>query len=144
MIRKMNKKDIPNILNLWLETNLEAHSFIDNAYFVSNVNNVKEELSDAIVYVYEENEEIIGFIGLEDNYIAGIFIDSKYQGKGIGNELLSKVKEIDENLTLKVYAKNEKALNFYKKQGFIIVHEVLDEVNNEKELVMVYTTKKQA
>ena len=33
MIRKMEEKDISDVLQIWLETNIKAHSFIDKEYW---------------------------------------------------------------------------------------------------------------
>ena len=41
-----------------------------------------------------------------------------------------------DSLTLKVYQKNINAINFYKKSGFIIVNENIDESTNEVEYIM--------
>lgn len=32
MIRKMEEKDISDVMQIWLETNIKAHSFIEKAY----------------------------------------------------------------------------------------------------------------
>ncbi|MFV0503559.1 MAG: GNAT family N-acetyltransferase, partial [Lachnospirales bacterium] len=56
--------------------------------------------------------------------------------KGIGKELLSYVKSRHNKLDLKVYDKNKRAINFYLKEGFIIIREEIDENNNEIELRM--------
>ncbi len=38
-------------------------------------------------------ENIVGFIGINENYIEGIFIDTNNQCKGIGTSLLNKSKK---------------------------------------------------
>ena len=58
MIRKMEEKDISDVLQIWLETNIKAHSFIDKEYWTGNYEMVKQILPEAEVYVYEENKEI--------------------------------------------------------------------------------------
>ena len=64
-------------------------------------------IPEAEVFVAEENEEIQGFIGLTDTYIAGIFVKAKEQSKGIGTELLRTVMKLKDQLQLKVYKKNK-------------------------------------
>ena len=59
----------------------------------NNYNYVKEILPNAEIYVYVLKENIVGFIGINENYIEGIFIDTNNQCKGIGTSLLNKVKE---------------------------------------------------
>lgn len=85
-------------------------------------------MPNAEIYVYILKEGIVGFIGLNENYIEGIFVDTNNQCNGIGTSLLNKIKENRNNLTLSVYKKNIKAINFYKKNGFIITSENIDEI----------------
>ena len=74
MIRALQKADINRVVDIWLNTNLKAHSFISAQYWESNYELVKEMLSQAEVYVYEDGQKIQGFIGLSDKYIEGIFV----------------------------------------------------------------------
>ena len=88
--------------------------------------------------MYIENDKIEGFIGINEDYIEGIFVNSNYQNKGIGTALLNKAKEAKEELTLNVYEKNRKAIKFYEKNGFKIVKEAVDKETNEKEFRMIW------
>ena len=36
MIRKFNEKDLHAVMELWLESNIEAHDFIDSRYWKEN------------------------------------------------------------------------------------------------------------
>ncbi len=45
-------------------------------------------------------------------------MDRAARSQGIGTRLLDRVKENHDTLTLKVYAKNERALRFYERAGF--------------------------
>lgn len=138
MIRKFEENDLTDIMNLWLDTNISAHDFIPEDYWKNNFEMVKEILPQAEVYVFEEETDgkIVGFVGLTDNYIAGIFVRNDYQAKGIGSQLLDYIKEIKPSLKLSVYEKNISAIEFYKKADFVIESENIDEDNNEKEFVM--------
>ena len=91
MIRELEELDIDNIMKIWLETNLSTHDFIPKDYWKENYDFVKEVLPDATVFIYEDNDEIKGFIGIVDeSYIAGLFVSNKYQNEGIGSKLLEK------------------------------------------------------
>lgn len=136
MIRDFRKEDIDKVMQLWLNTNIQAHSFIDDKYWQDNFKDVKEMMPQATIYVYEENGEIQAFIGLMEGFIAGIFVASDFQSKGIGKLLLDYSKEKNKELSLCVYKKNNRALNFYLKEGFTISTEQVDENTNEEEYVM--------
>lgn len=72
MIRKLRKTDINRVADIWLKTNLKAHSFIPEQYWISNDERVKEMLPQAEVYVYEDDKMIHGFLGVRDEYIEGM------------------------------------------------------------------------
>ena len=136
MIRKLRKTDINRVADIWLKTNLKAHSFISEQYWISNYEFVKEMLLQAEVYVYEDDKMIQGFIGINDEYIEGIFVSDEMQSRGIGRILLDYIKDKKDRLQLKVYQKNVRAMSFYQREGFTIQSEEMDEFTREKEYVM--------
>lgn len=138
MIRKFEKNDINPVMQIWKNENIKAHKFISKEYWKNNYNYVKEILPNAEIYVYVLKENIVGFIGINENYIEGIFIDTNNQCKEIGTSLLNKVKENRDNLTLSVYKKNINAINFYKKNDFIITSENIDKDTAEIEYTMTW------
>ena len=138
MIRELRKVDINKVADIWLDTNIKAHNFIPAEYWKSNFRSVKEALLLAEVYVYEYDTEIQGFIGLNDEYMEGIFVRDEMQSQGIGKLLLNFVKEKKTKLYLNVYQKNTRAIHFYQREGFEIQREGLDEVTGEKDYVMVW------
>lgn len=136
MIRKMKNIDINRVADIWLKTNLKAHYFISEQYWTSNYELVKEMMSQAEVYVYEDDKMIQGFIGINDEYIEGIFVSDEMQSRGIGKMLLDYIKDKKDRLQLKVYQKNVGAMSFYQREGFTIQSESMDEFTREKEYVM--------
>lgn len=136
MIRKLQKVDINRVADIWLKTNLKAHFFIPEQYWISNYEFVKEMLPQAEVYVYEDDKMIQGFIGVSDEYIEGIFVSDEMQSCGIGKMLLDYIKDKKDRLQLKVYQKNVRAMSFYQREGFTIQSESMDEFTREKEYVM--------
>ena len=138
MIRELQRDDINKVADIWLDTNIKAHNFIPDEYWKSNFKSVKEALLLAEVYVYEYDTEIQGFIGLNDEYMEGIFVRDEMQSQGIGKLLLNFVKEKKTKLYLNVYQKNTRAIHFYQREGFEIQREGLDEVTGEKDYVMVW------
>ena len=136
MIRKLQKVDINRVADIGLTTNLKAHFFISEQYWISNYEFVKEMLPQAEVYVYEDDKMIQGFIGINDEYIEGIFVSDEMQSRGIGKILLDYIKDKKDRLQLKVYQKNVRAMSFYQREGFTIQSEGMDEFTGEKEYVM--------
>ncbi len=138
MIRKMEEKDIPDVLQIWLETNIRAHNFIEKEYWTGNYEMVKQILPEAEVYVYEAEKsgQIAGFIGINDQYIEGLFVKESVQSNGIGKRLLDHAKSRKTELRLGVYQKNMRAVRFYLRENFLIHTEQMDEDTNEKEYIM--------
>lgn len=141
MIREFQKSDIEKITEIWLNTNLKAHDFIPAQYWLSKLEAVKGMFLQAEIYIFEKENEIQGFIGLYENYIAGIFVQSQFQTKGIGKRLIDFVKDRKEELTLSVYQKNTRAVKFYQRENFEIRCENTDENIREKEYLMVWSRK---
>ena len=141
MIRELQKADIDRVADIWLDTNVKAHDFIPAEYWESNFELVKEMLSQAEVYVYEDGQKIQGFIGLSDEYIEGIFVYDGMQSHGIGRLLLNYIKDRRDKLLLNVYQKNTRAICFYRREGFTIQCEGLDEATGEKDYVMLWQRK---
>ena len=88
MIRTLQNADINRVADIWLDTNLKAHSFISVQYWKSNYELVKEMMSQSEVYVFEVDKMIQGFVGLNAEYIEGIFVSDEMQSCGIGKLLL--------------------------------------------------------
>ena len=138
MIRDLKETDIEQIMKIWLNTNITAHHFIDSSYWNNSYDTVEKILPQATVYVYSSNDQIQGFLGLNGDYIEGIFIDAEYQSKGIGSQLLHYAKEKHNKLLLNVYKRNERAVAFYLREEFTILSEQIEEDTKESELTMVW------
>lgn len=120
-IREMEEKDIARVYEiekqLFLSSPWQPHHFLaelnDNPY--------------SKMFVLENNEEIIGYLGIWITFelcqITTIGVDLKYQGRGYGDYLMKKCyQEAFENncetISLEVRVSNQKAINLYKKHGF--------------------------
>ena len=139
MIREFQSGDLDRVMELWLNSNTDAHDFINSSYWQENYQMVRELLPESELYVYEKEDMICGFIGLTGDYIAGIFVDISNRSEGIGRQLLDHAKEMHSKLSLQVYKKNSGAVGFYKKHGFSLEAEGFDDETGETELIMIWT-----
>lgn len=137
MVRLFEFKDLDRIMEIWLEGNLKAHSFINGGYWRQHFETVKSILPNAEVYVFEDDGEILGFIGMDAEYIAGLFVAEGHRGRGIGHQLMETVKQ-RKRLSLHVYEKNTGAVSFYKVEGFEVMAHMIEKETGEKECLMVY------
>lgn len=137
MIRLFEFRDLDKIMEIWLEGNLQAHGFIDAEYWRKNLESVRSVLPNAEVYVYEEAGEIRGFIGMDADYIAGLFVKKGCRGQGIGRQLIGTVKR-KKRLSLHVYERNAGAVAFYQAMGFGVKESMTEKETGEKEYLMVF------
>lgn len=138
MIRKFEEKDTERVMQIWLEVNIETHNFVLSNYWLSQYQSVQEQLLQADIYVYEQDKKIQGFVGMTDDYLAGIFVDKKCRSMGIGKGLLERVKENYPVFTLNVYQKNRRAVDFYLREGLSVVSEGFDEDTAETDYTMAW------
>ncbi|MBJ8031776.1 N-acetyltransferase [Bacillus cereus group sp. N21] len=138
-IRLNKKTEVNKLLEIWYEGSVIAHDFIDKDYWKSQRTEMKEKyLPMSETYVISNEEDIVGFVSMVDNYLAALFIDVKHQGEGYGKELLNFIKRQGNNIKLKVYKKNNNAVKFYLGNGFVVKEESLDEQTDEEEFLMVW------
>ncbi|MDE6156214.1 MAG: N-acetyltransferase [Eubacterium sp.] len=141
MIRKFETKDTERVMQIWLEVNIETHNFVSSDYWLSQYPLVQEQILQAGIYVYEQNKEIQGFVGMMNDYLAGIFVDKKFRSMGIGKELLECVKKIHPAFSLNVYQKNRRAVDFYLREGLSLVSKGIDEDTEEPDYTMMWNQK---
>ncbi|MBW4565387.1 MAG: GNAT family N-acetyltransferase [Mojavia pulchra JT2-VF2] len=132
MIRAYQDTDLDDVVNVWYEASKIAHSFISEATLTSQKEVVVNTyIPMAEMWVAEEDGCIVAFIALLDNLVGGLFVSSEKQGKGYGTQLIEYAKStIKGSLLVEVYKENYKAQQFYKKCGFILAGERLDENTN--------------
>ena len=53
VIRAFRENDLISVMQIWFDTNINAHSFIPKEYWTDNYAVVKEILPQTEVYVYE-------------------------------------------------------------------------------------------
>lgn len=134
-----SQQGLDTIMEIWLEANISAHSFINEEYWKSNYDAVKEMMPKATIYICEEDSIIKAFVGItDDDYIAGIFVAPAYQAQGYGSRLLTFCKSVYKTLKLNVYEQNTRAVRFYDNNDFTTLSKCIDEDTGETELLMAW------
>ncbi|WP_202078800.1 N-acetyltransferase [Caldalkalibacillus salinus] len=142
-IRRLNNKDMDQVIDIWVEGSVAAHDFISPDYWESKKIDMKTTyLPMADTFVIHERDHILGFVSMVDHYLAALFVDIKKQKKGYGKQLLRYIKQKQDMIELKVYQKNKNAIHFYLKNGFRIEADTIDEPTAESEYVMVWEKDK--
>jgi ribosomal protein S18 acetylase RimI-like enzyme len=95
----------------------EIHSFENHVYFLNHILTEQYNIDLAII-----DEKVVGMIAYNKREISQLYIHIDYQGNGMGQTLLNKVKEQSSGrLTLYTFEVNENAQRFYEKHGFKII-----------------------
>lgn len=140
MIRRCKKADLEEMVRIWYEASVIAHSFIPASYWASQKNAMKDEyLPLAENFVFQEDGQIAGFISLVGKRVCALFVAPEMQGRGIGRTLLECAKTQKEKLSLKVYRENESAFRFYKKCEFMAASEEVDEYTGHIQILMKWS-----
>lgn len=135
MIRAMRQDEIEDIMRIWIEANTTAHSFIPQTYWESNFETVKSMVMEGVT-VYEEAGEVLGFMGIRDGYIAGIFVKTGRRSEGIGEKLIDEAKAEYSALTLHVYVDNRQAVKFYLREEFRVTDKAANQETGADEYKM--------
>ncbi|MDQ0206525.1 N-acetyltransferase [Alkalicoccobacillus murimartini] len=142
MIRPLESNDVEQVVAIWLESSLQAHYFIADAYWQDQQAAMRDEyIPQSETLVLEENRVVLGFVSLVDEQIAALFVDVNAQGKGYGKHLLQEVQKHKKSLSLQVYKKNKKAIQFYQNQGFKKIEDQIDSATGEEEYVMEWKSE---
>ena len=136
MIRKFEAADLERVMEIWIDSNLDAHSFIGADYWQTHFSGAREAIASAEVYVYEFEGAIIAFMGIKNRHIEGIFVDGKFRSNGVGKALLDHAKGLYNKLTLSVYKRNTRAAEFYLREGFTAAREQMDFDTCQTEIFM--------
>lgn len=139
MIRSFESSDMDDVLDIWLEASIKAHDFVDRTFWESKADDMRQiYIPTSETYVFSDNGTIKGFFSFNGDTLAAIFVSPNAQGKGIGQQLMAKAKSLKKKFNLTVYRENHKSIEFYKRCGFTIIKEQVDEHTGHIEILMAY------
>ena len=152
MIRKAQKEDVNDILTLLKEVHEIHANARPDIFRIGTTKYVEKDIIKILndfqrpIFVYELDGNVIGYVfciikkiendnnfnDLDYLFIDDICVLSKYRGNNIGSELYNYVREFAKEKNLKsirlnVWNLNEKAFNFYQKNGLKILEYVMEE-----------------
>ena len=118
-LRRYRAGDNQALSDIWLRASARAHSFFTPEQLAEQRKRVSEiYLPNAETWIACEGAGLLGFIGLIDDFIGGLFVDPRHQGQGVGRALVTQAMGLKGSLTLEVYARNPGARAFYERLGF--------------------------
>ena len=118
-IRRFHHDDTTALAALWLDAVRPVHGFFDEAELLRQQALVAETyLPGSETWVADAAGAPLGFIGLLDDFIGGLFVAPGAQGQGVGRALVAHALELRGRLELEVYAAKSGAHAFYARLGF--------------------------
>lgn len=139
IIRRFEESDMDDVLDIWLQASVLAHSFVGRSFWESKLDDMRNLYIPASeTYLLLEQGKIQGFVSLVDETLAALFVLPTEQGKGVGQQLMRKAKSLKNSLNLTVYKENARTVHFYKACGFAVMEERIDEHTGHVEYVMKY------
>lgn len=164
-IKKCNIKDLPKLLEISYETFNETFKnqnspenikvYLESAFNLKQLEKELSNISSQFFFVYLNNE-VAGYLKININdaqseeisdeslEIERIYIKRKFQKHGLGMYLLNKAIEIamefnKKKIWLGVWEKNENAIAFYEKMGFVQTGSHSFYMGNEEQVDFIMT-----
>ncbi|MBM9577443.1 GNAT family N-acetyltransferase [Leptospira sp. 201903070] len=119
-IKPYEEKFRAQMISLWERSVRETHKFVspdDIEYFKTLVAGIDFRLFQVYCCV-DEDESLIGFIGVAENKIEMLFLEPRQIGKGIGKLLIELAIQDLGATEVDVNEQNVNAVGFYSKFGF--------------------------
>jgi putative acetyltransferase len=122
------RDDLSDLIAAWEGASAQAHPFLPPG-FVAEVREAipKLYLPNAETWVVEHEGAVVGFISLLGSEVGAIFVAPEHQGKGFGQELMNKARDLRGQLEVEVFSANSIGCGFYRSWGFIEMEEKIHE-----------------
>ena len=124
MIRPYHPNDTDAIIDVWFKASLIAHPFLADSFLEKEQENIRNiYLPNTDTWVYEKENQVVGFLSLMDNEVGAIFVNPAYHQQGIGKVLMDKAASLHTSLEVEVFKANSIGRAFYERYGFQFMKE---------------------
>lgn len=96
----------------------DLHSIDEDIAYFSDV-----VLKHSEVWCAEQRSTLIGFCAFREGWLDHLYCLPEYVGRGAGLKLLDVSRQGQDELSLWVFQRNERAIRFYERNGFVKVRE---------------------
>jgi GNAT superfamily N-acetyltransferase len=133
-LRRARPDDAPAVAEVFLAARASAMPYLPELHTREEIRAWFRDvvLTDLEVVVALVDERVAGFAALDEDALNHIYVHPEMQGRGIGDALLARVKELRaDGFRLWVFQRNTDARRFYEQRGLRLV-EVTDGSGNEE------------
>ena len=80
-----------------------------------------EYIQACVMFVAHQGDDIVGFAGIDDPYLAWLYVDPAHYRRGIGRALLQHcLARLGADAWTQACGNNEAALELYRSEGFVV------------------------
>jgi putative acetyltransferase len=125
-IRRALSTEAPALLAIWERSVRASHIFLTEADIAFYRPLTAEILNDDALGLWvladEEDERLVGFLGLAGHSIEALFLEPERRREGSGRRLVEHAQKVTDGvLTVDVNEQNHDACRFYDALGFVVV-----------------------
>ena len=120
MIRKIKATDYPRLMEIWESAVLSTHDFLKEEDFLYYKEHLPVYFQHVTLFGFEQEDILIGFMGIAERNLEMLFIDNNYRGIGIGKKLITYAIDNLQVTKVDVNEQNTQAVGFYKHIGFSV------------------------
>ena len=129
--RPENAGECSAILHQWI---MEIPWFPNHAPESASEASMLSRIENGTVLVSQHDGQIDGFVAFTNGYLDCLYLMPEAREKGLGKALLDRAKALSKGgLSLWVLEQNTRAIEFYKREGFVITDRG-DGTDNEENL----------
>lgn len=135
-IRKAQPEDIGKVFVIFQKARAKM-TYLPHLHTEDETQNfIKGLIEKGGVTIAFDNDNIVGFIDIEKEWVHHLYVDPTFQNHGVGKILLNHAKSISpEGLSLWVFEENVGAIQFYERKGFRLLEKRgLGHADNEENL----------
>lgn len=114
---------VNELMDVWEASVRATHHFLADSDIESLQPIVRQGLATIfeLVYFVNEEERVMGFMGIENEKIEMLFIHPLHRGQGMGKKLVSHAINTSNISCVDVNEQNVQGVGFYKHMGFKII-----------------------
>lgn len=122
-ITAIEVEDLPRVVAVWEASVRATHHFLTEAdlHYIKSL--VADDLAqvETLLAVRAGDGQVVGFIGVQGEEVAALFIHADWRGQGIGRRLFSYAVETLGATRVDVNEQNDQAVGFYRRMGCAVV-----------------------